>query len=69
MLKKKQNTIKSPCIHVCTLDEDKICMGCYRSVEEIRGWFRFSDEEKKKILENSEKRRRSKDENNYDRYV
>ncbi len=69
MLKKKQNTIKSPCIHVCTLDEDKICMGCYRSVEEIRGWFRFSDEEKKKVLENSEKRRRSKDENNYDRYV
>ncbi len=69
MLKKKQNTIKSPCIHVCTLDEDKICMGCYRSVEEIRGWFRFSEEEKKKVLENSEKRRRSKDENNYDRYV
>ncbi len=68
MLKKKSG-IKSPCIHVCTLDDEKICMGCYRSAEEVRNWFRYTDEQKLQSLKNSEIRRSTKDENNYDRYI
>ncbi len=68
MLKKKI-TVKNPCIHVCTLDEEKICLGCHRSAEEIRSWFTMSDEQKRQVLLNTEKRRRIKDSNNYDRYV
>lgn len=26
----------SPCIGVCKLDKDKICIGCGRSIEEIK---------------------------------
>jgi len=68
MLKKK-NTIKNPCIQVCTLDDEKICLGCHRSAEEIRGWHTMSDEQKLKVLANTEERRRAKDANNYDHYV
>ncbi len=68
MLKKKSG-IKSPCIHVCTLDDEKVCMGCYRSAEEIRSWFLYTDEQKLRSLENAEIRRRKKDENNESRYV
>ena len=68
MLHNKSN-IKSPCIQVCTLDEDKVCMGCYRTQDEIRNWFRMNDKEKEQVLKNSEKRRRKKEENNYDRYA
>jgi len=68
MLKKK-DTIKSPCIQVCTLDEEKICLGCHRSAEEIRGWFTMTDEQKLQVLANAEERRRTKDVNNYDYYV
>lgn len=68
MLKNK-TAIKSPCIHVCTLDENKICMGCYRSAEEVRNWFRYTDEEKRTSLKNAEERRRKQDENHYDHYV
>jgi len=63
MLKKK-DTIKSPCIQVCTLDEEKICLGCHRSAEEIRGWFTMTDEQKLQVLANAEERRRTKDVNN-----
>ena len=26
---------KSPCVGVCQLDKNKICLGCKRSIEEI----------------------------------
>ncbi len=68
MLKKKTG-LGNPCIHVCTLDDNKICLGCYRSAEEVRNWFRYTDEQKKETLRNSEIRRRKHDENNYDHYV
>jgi len=66
---KKKSGIKNPCIHVCTLDDEKVCMGCYRSAEEVRNWFRYTDEQKLQSLENAESRRRDKEESNYDHYV
>ncbi len=68
MLKKK-NTIKNPCIQVCTLDDEKICLGCLRSAEEIRGWHTMTDEQKLQVLDNIDERRRTKNANNYDHYV
>jgi len=41
---------QSPCISVCALDENDICMGCYRSANEITDWFLASDDEKREIL-------------------
>jgi predicted Fe-S protein YdhL (DUF1289 family) len=58
------NNIKSPCIHVCTHDSDNNCLGCYRSLEEIRKWYLSSDEEKTEIIKNAEKRRTHKDQKN-----
>lgn len=40
----------SPCIRNCCLDEEDICMGCYRSLEEILIWHKASDDEKSEIL-------------------
>lgn len=28
----------SPCVAICRLDEREICVGCYRTLEEIRRW-------------------------------
>ena len=28
----------SPCILVCTLDDDQRCLGCGRTLEQISGW-------------------------------
>ena len=49
----------SPCVSVCVLDGDDICMGCYRSATEVTDWFMATDEEKRQILARSQERRRA----------
>ncbi|WOJ93705.1 DUF1289 domain-containing protein [Congregibacter variabilis] len=40
----------SPCISICALDENDICMGCYRSAQEITDWFMASADDKRAML-------------------
>lgn len=40
----------TPCIGQCNLDEADICMGCYRSAEEISDWVNKSEDEKIDIV-------------------
>ena len=47
----------SPCISVCLLDEQDICVGCFRSASEVTEWFMASAEEKREILRRTEERR------------
>ena len=44
-------SIPSPCIRNCCLDEKDICLGCFRHLDEIIGWQERSNDEKKFILE------------------
>ena len=48
--------MESPCIKVCTL-EDNICIGCYRTQDEIREWMIYTDEQKEIVLDQLEKRK------------
>ena len=43
--------VSSPCVYICALDDNDICMGCYRSAEEITQWSRYSDAEKRAVLQ------------------
>lgn len=43
--------VPSPCIGICTLDDKKVCRGCYRTSEEITYWRLYSDEERQVINE------------------
>ncbi len=47
----------SPCVGICRLRDDDICRGCYRHVDEIRGWGLLSEEEQRKILARVAERR------------
>ena len=43
--------IKTPCIKVCVVDgESGLCLGCYRRLNEVAAWTRFTDEERDAIL-------------------
>ena len=42
--------IKSPCMSLCCLDEEDICIGCHRSVKEITGWGRMNNQERKAVM-------------------
>ncbi len=41
----------SPCVNVCKLDEARDCIGCGRSVAEIRAWKTMTDGQRRRIME------------------
>lgn len=41
----------SPCVDNCCLDENDICLGCERTLDEILAWRQLSDFEKTKIID------------------
>lgn len=49
--------VKSPCIEVCALNDQDVCIGCYRTANEIIEWFSASDERKRAILSAVNERR------------
>ncbi|WP_298722456.1 DUF1289 domain-containing protein [uncultured Oceanisphaera sp.] len=52
----KVESVNSPCIKQCALDEHEVCRGCYRSISEIIGWGDKSNEQKRRILANCAQR-------------
>ncbi|WP_087461824.1 DUF1289 domain-containing protein [Oleiphilus messinensis] len=51
-------TIESPCIRRCTLDQDDVCIGCLRSLEEIKNWNKMSEAEKQLLIEDLKQRQK-----------
>jgi predicted Fe-S protein YdhL (DUF1289 family) len=49
-MKEPYQPVKSPCIEVCALNDQDVCIGCYRTANEIIEWFSASDERKRAIL-------------------
>ncbi len=43
-------TVPSPCIRNCCLDKQDICLGCFRSLQEITGWGAATDLQRTEIL-------------------
>lgn len=42
--------VASPCVRKCTLDDDDVCVGCFRCIEEICAWGGAGDAERRLIL-------------------
>ena len=51
------SSVPSPCVRNCCLDERDVCMGCGRSLDEIRVWSESGDGERLAILERAARRR------------
>jgi predicted Fe-S protein YdhL (DUF1289 family) len=53
-----ERAIFSPCVRVCRLDPGApLCIGCFRTLEEIAGWTEFSDSQREAVLEKLAARR------------
>ena len=46
-----QAPVPSPCVSICALDDNNVCLGCYRSGEEISRWGELSNDEKRAVME------------------
>ncbi|MDE2092115.1 MAG: DUF1289 domain-containing protein [Gammaproteobacteria bacterium] len=49
--------VSSPCVNICCLDEEDICIGCGRTLDEIRRWSDMPEREKRTTLQCSAERR------------
>lgn len=50
----------SPCIGVCKIDDEGFCMGCVRTIDEIRNWSIMLPEQRNNTLENIQERKKNR---------
>ena len=49
--------VQSPCISVCTINEDTgLCVGCFRTIEEIEQWWDLAPAKQREIVEKASAR-------------
>ncbi len=44
------SNIESPCSRNCCLNQQNICLGCFRHIDEIVAWQDYSEQNKKQIM-------------------
>ncbi|WP_428242510.1 DUF1289 domain-containing protein [Gynuella sp.] len=49
-------TIASPCVRNCCLDDSDVCLGCGRTLQEIKGWWNYSNLDKHRIIRRAQTR-------------
>ncbi|MAE20917.1 MAG: DUF1289 domain-containing protein [Pseudomonadota bacterium] len=42
--------VSSPCVSICALDHNDLCVGCYRTGQEITEWGAMSDEQRREVM-------------------
>ena len=42
--------VESPCVSICRLDENDVCVGCFRTATEIGQWLSYSAEQRSDIM-------------------
>ena len=57
--RKREPMVDSPCVKICELDQDGVCVGCGRTRAEIAGWISMSDAQKAQVVERADKRKRA----------
>ena len=54
-----QIPIPSPCVRNCCLNNNDVCVGCLRTLEEILMWGSVDDVKRQQILDNCSARNKS----------
>ncbi|NIB43010.1 DUF1289 domain-containing protein [Pseudomaricurvus alkylphenolicus] len=45
-----EKPVRSPCVSICALNEEDVCVGCYRTGNEISHWGVYSNDERRDVL-------------------
>jgi predicted Fe-S protein YdhL (DUF1289 family) len=56
-----ENIVESPCVRNCCLNDDDVCLGCFRSIDEIKRWTESDNPERLNILQQAGQRREAHD--------
>ena len=55
-----REVVPSPCVSICALDEDDICVGCFRTGNEISYWGRLDADGQREVLRRCNERMQGK---------
>lgn len=55
-----ERPLASPCVSICALDEEDVCIGCQRNVAEISRWSRMDNAERRQVLARCHQRAKAK---------
>jgi uncharacterized protein len=55
------NVVQSPCVRNCCLDDGDTCLGCFRSLDEIKEWGIVDSHRRREILQNASQRKEAHD--------
>jgi len=48
----KRDEVQSPCIRICMIHpQERLCTGCYRTMDEIARWSRLNPQERSRIMD------------------
>jgi predicted Fe-S protein YdhL (DUF1289 family) len=56
-----ENVVQSPCRENCCLNDENICVGCFRSLAEIAQWQQMDNRTRLDVLRRAENRRKVHD--------
>ena len=42
--------VTSPCTSICTLNDEDVCEGCYRTAKEIQDWRYLNNDQRQDVL-------------------
>lgn len=42
--------VASPCNSICSLNDEDVCLGCYRTANEIRNWSGLNNDQRLDVL-------------------
>lgn len=45
-----ERRVPSPCVSICALDHDDVCLGCQRTVKEITDWHALNNDQRRGVL-------------------
>ncbi|NIA02902.1 MAG: DUF1289 domain-containing protein [Planctomycetia bacterium] len=57
MLPESNTAVPSPCVDRCCLNDNDVCMGCFRSLQEILNWGGADSQTRLEILQIVDARR------------
>ncbi|WP_449230177.1 DUF1289 domain-containing protein [Azospirillum doebereinerae] len=52
-----ESTVPSPCVRHCTLNDEDVCLGCFRSLDEIKDWSGLDAPARRAVLAEAARRR------------
>ncbi len=55
-MKEQSNPVRSPCMGVCALDENDLCIACRRSGMEIAEWGVLTNDQRREVIKKIERR-------------